>query len=161
MELCFTATGTCSCVSLLGPALGGGHGLQQGRHGLTADHLVNLNVVLANGTTVSVNETSHPDLWWAIRGAGHNFGIVTSFDSKIRPENFRQYFVRTYQFGGSSLNALIERVNRFQGNGTLDPTWLGAFGLYYMNQSLSQNEVSNSSCHLGDEAAGSWVPNWE
>ena len=136
-----TATGTCSCVSILGPALGGGHGFQQGKHGLTADHLVNLNVVLANGTAITVNRTSHPDLWWAMRGAGHNFGIVTSFESKIWPDNFRKYFVKTYQFGGSSLDALIDQVNIFMNNGTLDPVWLGAFGLYYMNESISQTEV--------------------
>lgn len=79
-----------------------------------------------------------------MRGAGHNFGIVTSFESKIWPDNFKTYFVRTYQFSGSSLDALIDQVNKFQGNGTLDPTWLGSFGLYTMNTTLSQNEVSSS-----------------
>lgn len=159
--MCSTATGTCSCVGILGPGLGGGHGFQQGKHGLTADHLVTLNVVLANGTAISVNETSHPDLWWAMRGAGHNFGIVTSFESKIWPDNFRQYFVKTYQFGGSSLDALIEQVNKFQGNGTLDPTWLGAFGLYYMNTTLSQNEVSSSIGSLCYRATVYWVSKWK
>jgi FAD/FMN-containing dehydrogenase len=118
--------------------------LQQGRHGLTADHFVNLNVVLASGTAVQVNERSHPDLWWAMRGAGHNFGIVTSFESKIWPDNFRNYFVKSYQFDGSSLELLMERINEFNTNGsgdTLDPTWLGSFGLYTMNRTISQTEV--------------------
>lgn len=108
---------------------------------MTSDHLVNLNVVLADGSAVRVNKNSHPDLWWAMRGAGHNFGIVTSFDSKIWPDNFKNYFVRTYQYGGSSLDALVEEVNKFQGNGTLDPTWLASFGLYTMNTTLSSTEV--------------------
>ncbi|KAL8731367.1 MAG: hypothetical protein Q9166_003459 [cf. Caloplaca sp. 2 TL-2023] len=137
-----TATGICSCVSLLGPALGGGHGLQQGKHGLTSDHLVNLNVVLADGSAVRVNNRSHPDLWWAMRGAGHNFGIVTSFESKIWPDNFKTYFVRTYQFASSSHDALIEEVNKFQGNGTLDPIWLASFGIYTMNTTLSKTEAT-------------------
>lgn len=129
-------------MSVIGPALGGGHGLQQGKHGLTMDHLVNLNVVLANGTAVQVNETNHPDLWWAMRGAGHNFGIVTSYESKIWPENkSKTYFVKTYQFDGRSLEALIDRVNEFQGLGTLDPAWLASFGLYTVNTTLSQTEV--------------------
>lgn len=136
-----TATGTCSCVSIVGPALGGGHGLQQGQHGLTMDHFVNLNVVLANGTAVQVNETSHPDLWWAMRGAGQNFGIVTSWDALIWPDNFKTYFGRVYQFAGSSLEALFEEVNKFQGNGTLDPVWLGTFGLYTMNTTVNETEV--------------------
>lgn len=130
-------------MSIIGPALGGGHGLQQGKHGLTTDHLVNLNVVLADGSSLHVNEKSHPDLWWAMRGAGHNFGIVTSFESKIWPDNKKKYFVRTYQYGSKSLDAVVEEVNKFQGNGTLDPTWLGSFGLYTMNTTLSTTEVGS------------------
>ncbi|KAI1405306.1 hypothetical protein F4819DRAFT_501953 [Hypoxylon fuscum] len=145
-----TATGGCSCVSVLGPALGGGHGFQQGQHGLTSDHFVNLNVVLANGTAVRVNENSHPDLWWAMRGAGHNFGIITSFESKIWPDNFKTYYVRSYQFSSSSLEALVEQVNIFQGNGTLDPVWLASFGLYTMNTTLSQTEATISWVFLYD-----------
>lgn len=136
-----TGTGGCTCVSVVGPALGGGHGLQQGQHGLTMDHFVNLNVVLADGTAVKVNETSNPDLWWAMRGAGQNFGIVTSWDAKIWPDNFKTYFVRTYQFAGSSLEPLFEEVNRFNGVGTLDPVWLASFGLYTMNTTVSETEV--------------------
>lgn len=100
-----------------------------------------MNVVLADGSAVRVNEGSHPDLWWAMRGAGHNFGIVTSFESKIWPDNFKTYFVRTYQYGSSSHDALIEEANKFQGNGTLDPIWLASFGLYTMNTTLSTTEV--------------------
>lgn len=136
-----TATGSCACVSVVGPGLGGGHGLQQGKHGLTMDHFVSLNVVLANGTAVTVNDTSYPDLWWAMRGAGHNFGIVTSWDARIWEDNFRTYFIRTYQFAGDSLEPLIEEVNRFQGNGSLDPVWLGAMGLFTTNTTVSETEV--------------------
>ncbi|KAI4118629.1 MAG: hypothetical protein LQ345_001358 [Seirophora villosa] len=136
-----TASGTCSCVSILGPALGGGHGLQQGKHGLTSDHIVNLNVVLADGSPVRVNEKTNPDLWWAFRGAGHNFGIVTSFESKVWPDNFKRYFVRTYQYLSSSHDAVFDAVNKFQGNGTLDPIWLASFGLYTMTN-LSKTEAT-------------------
>ncbi|KAL8856457.1 MAG: hypothetical protein Q9178_006927 [Gyalolechia marmorata] len=129
-------------TGIIGPALGGGHGLQKGRHGMTSDHLVNMNVVLADGSAIRVNEKSHPDLWWAMRGAGHNFGIVTSFESKIWPDNFKSYFVRVYQFGSSSLDALVGEVNKFQGVGTLDPTWLASFGLYTMNTTLSKTEAT-------------------
>lgn len=137
-----TGTGGCKCVSVVGPALGGGHGLQQGQHGLTMDHFVNLNVVLANGTAVTVNETSNPDLWWAMRGAGHNFGIVTSWDAKIWEENFKTYFVRTYEFEGSALEGLVEELNCLGRDGSLDPVWLAAFGLVTMNTAVSETEVS-------------------
>lgn len=146
---------------MLGPALGGGHTLQQGKHGLTMDHFVNLNVVLANGTAIGVNANSHPDIWWAMRGAGHNFGIVTSFDSKIWPDNFKEYYVRTYQFAGSSLDTLFEQVNKFQGNGTLNPVWLATFGSYSMNATLSKTEVSSSIWNLIRGSAICQVPNWK
>lgn len=138
-----TGTGGCTCVSVIGPALGGGHGLQQGQHGLTMDHFVSLNVVLANGTAVTVNETSNPDLWWALRGAGHNFGIVTSWDAKIWEDNFKTYFVRTYEFKGSALEPLIEEVNRMGWDGSLDPVWLASFGLFTMNTIVSETEVKS------------------
>lgn len=70
--------------------LGGGHGWLQGRHGLMADNLISARVVLANGTAVTVSGIEHEDLFWALRGAGHNFGIVTSFEYKVydrTPEN--------------------------------------------------------------------------
>ncbi|KAI1821333.1 hypothetical protein F4861DRAFT_533018 [Xylaria intraflava] len=153
-----TGTGGCTCVSVIGPALGGGHGLQQGQHGLTADQFVNLNVVLANGTAIQVNETSHPNLWWAMRGAGHNFGIVTSFESKIWPDNFKSYFVKAYQFPGSSLEALFEAVNNFQGNGSLAPPWLASFGLYTINATLSTSEPTISWSFFYDGSAEDAAP---
>ena len=104
------------------------------------DHWINLNVVLADGSAVTVNETSNPDLWWAMRGAGHNFGIITSFDTKIWPDFFRRYYVRSYQFGSSSVEAVFEQMNAFN-KGILAPPWLASFGLYSMNYTVSTTEV--------------------
>lgn len=55
----------------------------QGRHGFAADNLVSARLVLANGSAVTASEEQNPDLFWAIRGAGHNFGVVTSFELKL------------------------------------------------------------------------------
>ncbi|KAI1490987.1 hypothetical protein F5X96DRAFT_509465 [Biscogniauxia mediterranea] len=136
-----TATGTCSCVSILGPALGGGHGNQQGVHGLTSDGIVNMNVVLANGTEITVSESQNADLWWAMRGAGHNFGIVTSFEANIYPDN-KTYYYRTYQYTGDKLEPLFEEMNRFHNNGTLSTKWLGAFGVYTVVSDVSETEAT-------------------
>lgn len=78
-----TTTGSCRCVSLLGPALGGGHGWLQGQYGLGADQILSARVVLANGTAVKASNTENSDLFWALRGAGHNFGVVTEVEYKL------------------------------------------------------------------------------
>lgn len=77
-----TVSTGCDCVGYLAPILGGGHGWLQGRYGLASDQLTSARMVLANGTAVTVSAESNPDLFWAIRGAGHNFGIVT--EAKLR-----------------------------------------------------------------------------
>jgi len=67
----------------MGIMLGGGHGYLQGQYGLLADQMMEARVVLANGSIVTTSEHSNPDLFWAMRGAGHNFGIVTALKYKI------------------------------------------------------------------------------
>ncbi|KAL2819154.1 hypothetical protein BJX63DRAFT_418917 [Aspergillus granulosus] len=79
-----TVHGVCECTSYLGPGLGGGHGALQGRHGLASDQYVSLRLVTAEGEILEVSpDSTNSDLWWAMQGAGHNFGIVTSITSKI------------------------------------------------------------------------------
>lgn len=63
--------------------LGGGHGFLQGRFGLALDNLLSARVVLGNGSVVTASEQTRPDLFWALRGAGHNFGVVTEVEYKI------------------------------------------------------------------------------
>lgn len=72
------ATGTCNCVSVLGAALGGGVGRTQGLYGQGADQLLSVNYVNDDGHQSTVTPESDPDLWWALTGAGANFGIVVS-----------------------------------------------------------------------------------
>ncbi|KAI0539190.1 putative FAD-dependent oxygenase [Xylaria digitata] len=119
-----TVTGTCECVSYLGPALGGGHGWLQGHHGLVADQFVSINIVLADGTLKTIDSSS--DLWWAIKGAGHNFGIVTSVTAKVYDIEHRDWAIETLTFSGDKVEAVYEATNRYLSNlpaGLINWSW--------------------------------------
>jgi FAD/FMN-containing dehydrogenase len=78
-----TVAGTINHIGVAGSTLGGGFGWLTGKHGLVIDNLVKAEIVTANGTVLIASPSSHADLFWGIRGAGANFGVVTSFVFKL------------------------------------------------------------------------------
>ncbi len=80
-----TTGGIISTTGVAGLTLGGGLGWLLGRHGLSVDNLLSAEIVTADGQAVVASAEENPDLFWAIRGAGANFGVATSLEFRLHP----------------------------------------------------------------------------
>src|SRR5918911_5313006 len=80
-----TTGGTVSDTGIGGLTLGGGLGWLMGKHGFSCDNLLSVDLVTADGQLVTASADEHPDLFWAVRGGGGNFGVATSFEFQLHP----------------------------------------------------------------------------
>jgi hypothetical protein len=106
-----TPGGTVSHTGVGGLILHGGFGNLTGLHGLTIDCLISCEVVLADGRIVTASEKENADLFWALRGAGSSFGVVTSFTSKAFPQG--DVYLGVMAFTPDKIPALVDFMNHW------------------------------------------------
>ena len=80
-----TPLGTCPTVGIAGLTLGGGEGVLMPKYGAACDNLTSAEVAMVDGRHVEASQNSNADLFWAIRGGGGNFGVVTTFEYQLHP----------------------------------------------------------------------------
>ncbi|KAB2110233.1 hypothetical protein AG0111_0g2008 [Alternaria gaisen] len=78
--------GSCPTTGVIGVAFGAGLGRLQGKYGFLNDNMISCKLVLADGSMVIASKNSHPDLFWGLRGAGHNFGIALEATFQVYPQ---------------------------------------------------------------------------
>ncbi|KAI5867521.1 hypothetical protein GGS23DRAFT_612659 [Durotheca rogersii] len=144
-------TGTCSCPGMVGVTIGGGIGRLGGVYGLIIDALVSVRLVTADGKVLDVSERSNPDLFWGIRGAGANFGIITSATFRLhrRIESFTTVDVMfPAEKNVSYFNAVESLINRKNSPSSLTAKLAATSGILY-NSTTNQPQISASWVYAG------------
>ncbi|KAI1386647.1 uncharacterized protein F4822DRAFT_410804 [Hypoxylon trugodes] len=157
-------TGNAVCVGLIGATIGGGIGTMQGLHGLVLDALESVRIVTATGLVVA-SKSENPDLFWAIRGAGANFGVITSATYIVHDEtNSGRVTLADFVFPVASNRSIWELLKSYddhipapmalipsiQYNRTINETYINVGLAYYGSQSEAQPYIDQvNALHPG------------
>ena len=153
-----TPTGINSTTGIAGLTLGGGFGWLSRSYGLTADNVVSMDVVAADGRKLRASATENPDLFWALRGGGGNFGIVTEFEyqlHKVGPDVLAGLMV----FPGTDTKAVLAQYRSFAAAAPDQLTvWVvtrGAPPLPFLPAEVhGKHVIVLAFCYNGDPAEG-------
>ena len=132
---------------MLGATLGAGIGIGTGINGLGIDSLKSVRLLTASGDIVTVSKTSHPNLWWAIRGAGANFGIVTSATFQLQDQtNGGNVVEADFVFLGSANRSVFELYQSFDDN--LPAELSLQMGISY-NRTINSSQITLTYYYFG------------
>ncbi|KAI1416403.1 FAD binding domain-containing protein [Hypoxylon sp. FL1857] len=146
-------TGSCSCVGVVGATLGGGVGPYQGLHGLILDALESATIITGSGEIVNASESENSDLFWGLRGAGQNFGIVTSATYQIHDQtNGGVALNGDFIFAKSDGETIFNLIKTIQNNG--QPNELSMFPSIMYDMQTNATVVMMSLIYVGPEEEG-------
>ncbi|PKX95151.1 FAD-linked oxidoreductase [Aspergillus novofumigatus IBT 16806] len=109
-------TGSGACVGMISPTLGGGVGRLSGTHGIISDQLLSVQMVTANGSLVTASKKKNPNLFWGLRGAGGNFGIVVEAVYQVTDLTSENVVNLDYAFSTNDTGAIIDYLASFGSN---------------------------------------------
>ncbi|KAL3477780.1 hypothetical protein BJX99DRAFT_257152 [Aspergillus californicus] len=142
---------TESCLSTIGTMVGGGLGVLGGVRGALCDSLISARIVTASGELITVSQTSHADLFWAIRGAGANFGIVVSATFQLYEQtNGGRSLDYSFIYSDAQAESVFELIHSLD-----DAKWTGAFWSFWgrYNQTIKEANITLRLIVHGDDAA--------
>jgi FAD/FMN-containing dehydrogenase len=107
-----TPIGINSTTGIAGLTLGGGFGWLTRQYGMTIDNLISAEIITADGQALTASATANPDLFWAIRGGGGNFGVVTQFEFQLHPVG-PEIFAGLIVFPLEEARGILDQYRRF------------------------------------------------
>ena len=142
-----TTLAGCPTVGIAGLTLGGGEGFLMSKYGAACDNLISAQLVTVDGRQVAASENSNPDLFWAIRGGGGNFGVATALDYRLHP--LTDVLAGTLSYSRGRLADLLQGFREFA---SAAPDELNVIAQVLPSERGAQLRVL--VCHCGDPRRG-------
>ncbi|KAI0469320.1 Glucooligosaccharide oxidase [Xylaria cf. heliscus] len=144
--------GSCSCPGVVGATIGAGVGRYQGLHGLIIDNLLAVRLVTAEGNIINVSNDTNSDLFWGIRGAGANFGIITSATYMLHPlVNEGQILNADFIIPASQNGSYFDLIQSFEDG---MPAELSTVSLMEFNDTIGEAQILVNWVYIGPEDKG-------
>jgi len=139
-----TTGGVVSTTGIAGLTLGGGLGWLNGVYGLAVDNLLAVELVTANGDVLLVSDDTHPDLFWALRGGGGNFGVATWFEYRLHP--LREVYGGLVAYPFEAAADVLRTFREFE---QPDELWI-VVGLVHAPDGSGTKLAAFVVCHVGE-----------